>query len=45
MDKKELLKKLEALFKIKELKESFKTQEDAISWANKVAPILKFVNQ
>lgn len=45
MDKKELLKKLEALFKIKELKESFKTQEDIISWANKVAPILLFVNQ
>jgi hypothetical protein len=45
MDKKELLKKLEALFKIKELKESFKTQADIISWANKVAPILLFVNQ
>jgi len=40
-----LLSKLEKLFNIKELKNGFRSQEDAISWANKVAPILKYVNQ
>lgn len=44
MDKKILLKKLEDLFNIKELTTGFKSQAEAISWSNKVAPLLKFVN-
>jgi hypothetical protein len=42
MDKKVLLQKLEKLFNIKELSEGFKSQQDAISWSNKVAPLLQF---
>lgn len=44
MDKKELLKRLEALFHIEELKDGFESQQEAISWSNKVAPLLKLVN-
>lgn len=45
MDKKILLKKLEDLFQKKEIAEGFKSQQDAISWSNKVAPLFKFNQQ
>jgi hypothetical protein len=44
MDKKELLKRLTSLFNITELKYGFKSQQDAISWSNRVAPLLRLVN-
>jgi len=44
MDKKELLKRLENLFNIKELKNGFNSQHEAMSWSNKVAPLLKRVD-
>lgn len=45
MDKRILLKKLEDLFQKKEITEGFKSQQDAISWSNKAAPLLKFNQQ
>ena len=45
MDKKLLLKKLEELFQIKKVRGGFKSQQDAISWSNKVAPLLQFNQQ
>lgn len=45
MDKKILLKKLEDLFQKKEITEGFKSKQDAISWSNKVAPLLQFNQQ
>ncbi len=45
MDKKLLLSKLEDLFNIKEVKQGFPSQREAISWANKVAPLLQFNQQ
>jgi hypothetical protein len=44
MDKKPILKKLLELFEIKELKYGFDSQDAAISWSNKVAPLLKLVD-
>jgi hypothetical protein len=44
MDKKLILKKLLELFDIKELKDGFSSQEAAISWSNKVAPLLKLID-
>lgn len=40
-----LLNQLEEFYSINELTSGFKSQEDCIAWANKVAPILKFNNQ
>lgn len=45
MDKKQILKKLEELYNIKEVKEGFSSQQACINWANKVAPLLKFNQQ
>lgn len=44
MDKKILLMKLEDYFNRRELTDGFESQAEAISWANKVAPLLKFVD-
>ena len=44
MDKKDLLKKLEDLYNIRELKEGFKSKEELISWSNKVSPLLKRID-
>lgn len=44
MDKKEILKRLEELYNINEVNEGFESQQAAISWSNKVAPLLKLVN-
>ncbi len=44
MDKRALLKKLEDFFSIEELTDGFGSQGAAISWSNKVAPLLKLVN-
>jgi hypothetical protein len=44
MDKKQILRRLLDLFEIKELKEGFESQDEAIGWSNKVAPLLKFVD-
>ena len=40
-----LLKKLEELYNLKEVKEGFPSQQDCIDWCNKVAPLLKFNQQ
>jgi hypothetical protein len=45
MNKKLLLKKLEELFTMKEVKSGFKLREDCLDWINKVAPLLKFNEQ
>ena len=45
MDKKVLLRKLEKLFSMEEVANGFKSREDCLSWANKVAPLLKFNEQ
>jgi hypothetical protein len=45
MKRKELLKKLEELYNLKEVKDGFATQQACIKWSNKVAPLLKFNNQ
>jgi len=44
MDKKVLLGKLEELFKLEEETNGFNSQQEAISWSNKVAPLLKRVD-
>ena len=44
MDKKKLLIKLEDYFNRRELTAGFESQAKARSWANKVAPLLKFVD-
>lgn len=44
MDKKDLLGKLEDSYCRSELTDGFKTQAEAISCANKVAPLIKFVD-
>lgn len=44
MEKKLLFKKLTDLFELEELNKGFKSQDAAISWSNKVAPLLKFIN-
>lgn len=45
MDKKLILKKLEEMFSMKEVTKGFKTQDDCLNWANKVAPLLMFNEQ
>jgi hypothetical protein len=45
MNKRQILKKLEELYNIKEVKEGFPSQQACINWANKVAPLLKFNQQ
>jgi hypothetical protein len=45
MQKKNLLNQLETLYSIKEVRTGFKSQQDSIAWANKVAPLLKFNDQ
>lgn len=45
MNRKELLKKLEELYSMKEVKDGFPTQQACIEWSNKVAPLLKFNQQ
>lgn len=42
MEKKELLTRLESL--LKKQKEGFNSQQEAISWSNKVAPLLKRID-
>jgi len=44
MEKKDLLKKLEDLYNIRELKKGFKSKEELIGWSNKVAPLLKRID-
>ena len=44
-EKRILLHRLEELYKVKEVKEGFKSQQDCIHWANGVAPLLKFNQQ
>ena len=39
-----ILKKLEELRNIEQLEKGFKSQQDCLNWANKVAPLLKQVN-
>jgi len=45
MNKKALLKKLEELYSVKEVKDGFPSQQACIHWSNKVAPLLKFNQQ
>lgn len=45
MNKQNTLKRLEELFRAKELADGFPSQAACISWANKVAPLLRFNNQ
>jgi len=45
MDKKIILTKLQKLFSIPELTNGFNSQQDAVSWANRVAPLLAFNQQ
>ena len=45
INKKALLKKLEELYGLKEVKDGFPTQQDCLDWSNKVAPLLKFNKQ
>lgn len=45
MNKKALLKKLEELYSVKEVKDGFPSQQACINWSNKVAPLLKFNQQ
>ena len=42
--KKQILKILEELRSIEELEKAFKSQQDCLNWANKVAPLLKQVS-
>jgi len=42
MDKKAILRKLKTL--LRQAKAGFKSQDDAISWSNKTAPLLKWVS-
>jgi hypothetical protein len=42
MNRKELLKKLEELYGMKEVKDGFPSQQACSDWSNKVAPFLKF---
>lgn len=43
--KRKLLAQLEGFYTINELRSGFKSQKDCISWANKVAPLVKFNDQ
>lgn len=45
MNRKELLKKLEELYGMKEVKNGFPSQQACIDWSNRVAPLLKFNEQ
>ena len=42
MTKEETLQRLEELFRAKEVTEGFPSQQACLSWANKVAPLLRF---
>jgi hypothetical protein len=42
MTKKETLQRLEELFRAKEVTDGFPSQQACLSWANKVAPLLRF---
>ncbi len=44
MERVEILKRLQELFTIRELTEGFPDQQSAISWSNKVAPLLQLVS-
>jgi len=43
--KRHILAQLEKLYSINEVKSGFKSQQDCISWSNKVAPFLNFNEQ
>jgi hypothetical protein len=43
--KRHILGQLEKLYGINEVKSGFKSQQDCISWSNKIAPLLKFNDQ
>jgi len=45
IDKKALLRKLEELYGMKEVKDGFPTQQACLDWSNRVAPLLKFNEQ
>ncbi len=42
MEKREILIKLEDLFRIPEVRSGFPSKEAGLSWANRVAPLLRF---
>jgi|GEM_PF-4630327 len=45
MTKKETLQRLEELFRAREVTDGFPSQRECLSWANKVAPLLRFNQQ